>query len=262
MKTDRYSVGLQPSAAPVVRQGSLFRHKSLMNIWKDREGTRAIASDDMTGNALDMIELHNALRKGGFTNSKKISVLGFGACLMNLVEVAYEMSTHAKYLVGSEELEPGDGWPYALDLDSLNKLKEEDDDAPLNLAKDFVKNYEHYYNKESMQRHWPVTQSAIDLDHVNNLAESIDRFASALSSVLPDGIQKISDIREEVQDYVPAYDFDDYADLEDLADLCKSNIENEEVVAAASDVLAELKKTVVAEIHVGDDVKFSHGLTI
>jgi hypothetical protein len=215
----------------------------------------------MTGNALDMIELHNALRKVGFTNSKKISVLGFGACLMNLVEVAYEMSTHAKYLVGSEELEPGDGWPYALDLDSLNKLKE-DDDAPLNLAKDFVKNYEHYYNKESMQRHWPVTQSAIDLDHVNNLAESIDRFASALSSVLPDGIQKISDIREEVQDYVPAYDFDDYADLEDLADLCKSNIENEEVVAAASDVLAELKKTVVAEIHVGDDVKFSHGLTI
>jgi hypothetical protein len=109
MKTDGYSVGLQPSAAPVVRRGSLFRHKSLMNIWKDREGTRSIASDDMTGNALDMIELHNALRKAGFTNSKKISVLGFDACLMNLVEVAYEMSTHAKYLVGSEELEPGDG---------------------------------------------------------------------------------------------------------------------------------------------------------
>lgn len=113
-----------------------------------------------------------------------------------------------------------------------------------------------------MRIHWPVTQSAIDLNHITNLAESIDRFASALSSVLPDGIQKISDIREGVQDYAPAYDYDDYVDLGDLADLCKSNIDNEKVVAAASDVLAELKKIVVAEVHLGDDVKWSHGLTI
>jgi hypothetical protein len=29
------------------------------------------------------------------------------------------MSNYAKYIVGSEELEPGKGWPYTLDVDSL-----------------------------------------------------------------------------------------------------------------------------------------------
>jgi hypothetical protein len=35
------------------------------------------------------------------------------ACLMTMLEVAYQIRDHARVLVGSQELEPGPGWPYA-----------------------------------------------------------------------------------------------------------------------------------------------------
>ena len=31
---------------------------------------------------------------------------------MNMVEVAYQLRGSADFIVGSEEVEPGDGWPY------------------------------------------------------------------------------------------------------------------------------------------------------
>jgi hypothetical protein len=79
---------------------------------------RNILSDDMTRNSVDMVELGKALRESGFYGSIKIEVLGFDACLMNMLEVAYEMSSYAKFIVGSEELEPGKGWPYTFDVES------------------------------------------------------------------------------------------------------------------------------------------------
>ena len=43
---------------------------------------------------------------------REIDLLGFDACLMNMLEVALSTPGTARFIVGSEELEPGDGWPY------------------------------------------------------------------------------------------------------------------------------------------------------
>ena len=40
-----------------------------------------------------------------------IDLLGMDACLMSTLEVAYQTRANAVNVVGSEELEPGDGWP-------------------------------------------------------------------------------------------------------------------------------------------------------
>ena len=42
----------------------------------------------------------------------KVDVLAFDACLMQMAEVAYEVKDLADYVVGSEETEPGPGYPY------------------------------------------------------------------------------------------------------------------------------------------------------
>jgi hypothetical protein len=73
---------------------------------------------------------------------------------------------------------------------------------------------------------------------------------------------KISDICEEVQTYAPLDDFDDYVDLGDLANLCKTYLDDEEVKRTAIELLQALKTTVVANLSHGDVVKYSNGITI
>jgi hypothetical protein len=72
----------------------------------------------------------------------------------------------------------------------------------------------------------------------------------------------ISRIREQVQSYAAAADYDDYCDLADFADLCKNNIDDKKVKQFASETISNLKKALKAEAHLGDEVKHSHGLTI
>ena len=49
-----------------------------------------------------------------------LDLLGFDACLMGMHEVAYATRGLANYLVGSEEVEPGAGYPYDAVLSGLS----------------------------------------------------------------------------------------------------------------------------------------------
>src|SRR5688500_1146814 len=85
-------------------------------------GERAIASDDGPGHSLDTIELNRVVKKvHEDVIGEPLELLGMDACLMSNLEVAYEVEKHAKVVVGSEELEPGDGWPYTKILQDLGK---------------------------------------------------------------------------------------------------------------------------------------------
>ena len=39
-------------------------------------------------------------------------MLGFDTCLMNMVEIGYQLRNQVSFMIGSQEVEPGDGWPY------------------------------------------------------------------------------------------------------------------------------------------------------
>ena len=75
-------------------------------------GARAIASDDGTGHSLDTIELGNVLAKTRKLLGQPLDLLGMDACLMSCLEVAFQSAGDVRAIVSSEELEPGDGWPY------------------------------------------------------------------------------------------------------------------------------------------------------
>lgn len=48
-----------------------------------------------------------------FPTSMLGRLLGFDTCLMATIDVAAVFQNFAKYLVGSEEVEPGNGWLYS-----------------------------------------------------------------------------------------------------------------------------------------------------
>jgi len=105
--------------------------------------------------------------------SVKPDMVGFDACLMGMIENAYLLKdSGAEVMVGSEETEPGDGWPYNTILQGLNSNLGW---APSQLGSWIVdKYYESYGNDQ--------TQSAIDLSKLNALGTAVSDFATAIRS--------------------------------------------------------------------------------
>ena len=74
---------------------------------------RGIGYDDTSSDFLDNSELQRAIDAGLLLSGvDKLTLLGFDACLMSMLEVAYQVKDLAEVMVSSQETEPGEGWPY------------------------------------------------------------------------------------------------------------------------------------------------------
>ena len=135
---------------------------------------RAIAFDDQAEDFLDNIELKRVLTAATKSFGGKIDVLGMDACLMNMAEVAYQIRNTAQLLVGSQEVEPADGWPYTPVLRELAKTP---DITPAQVGKVIVDRYLASYKPNE-----GVTQSALDLSASTKLEGAIDKLAATLTA--------------------------------------------------------------------------------
>jgi len=129
---------------------------------------KAVCWDDTDGgDCLYMKEVKSALNSA----TTDMDLVGFDACLMGMIEIAHEIKdTGASVMVGSEEAEPWDGWPYDTILGDLNS-------NPLLTAAQLGtaivdRYYQSYGNSE--------TQSAIDLSHMNTLTRAVSDFADPM----------------------------------------------------------------------------------
>jgi hypothetical protein len=141
-------------------------------------GHRGIAYDDGAGDCLDNRELKRVLEHAHKTLGSPVDVVGMDACLMTMLEVAYQLRDHARVLVGSEEIEPGAGWPWA---DVLGDLTSRPTMTPAELATTVVQRYADSYGGGGPD----ITQSAIDLARLDDVVRAVDALARALLGALP-----------------------------------------------------------------------------
>lgn len=215
---------------------------------------RGIAFDDQAQDFLDNIELKKVMTKIKKGLKKKIDILGMDACLMSMAEVAYQMRDVADYSVGSEETEPGDGWPYDRILKALAAKPAM---TPEELSKTIVTQYLASYKSNEN-----VTQSAVRLADMKPLATAIDGLAKALKGILADATSRTALInaRAQVQEYSRPYD--DYCDLIDLCDLIVKGIANPAVKTACVAVKDAAAAAIVATGYKGPAVDNSRGISI
>ena len=136
----------------------------------EKPGYKAVCWDDTNGHdTLYMKEVKAALN----TATVDTDLLGFDACLMGMVEVAYEVkATGASVMVGSEASEPVAGWPYNT---LLTDLVANPTWTPAQFGTAIVNRYYESYPS------FGYTQSAIDLGRMNALAGTIDAFAYTMN---------------------------------------------------------------------------------
>lgn len=75
---------------------------------------------DKSGHNMNTKDVTTILQAGAQAAGQPFDFLGFDACLMSHVEMTYQMKGYARYLVASEEVEPGAGWDYNLWLQALS----------------------------------------------------------------------------------------------------------------------------------------------
>jgi cysteine peptidase C11 family protein len=236
---------------------SVFTPSVVQVLSLDNALQRAIASDDGTGHSLDTIELARVVKRAHEELDVPLELLGMDACLMSCLEVAFEAEHDLNAIVGSEELEPGDGWPYADILADLAAHPEMDGAA---LGKAVVDRYIASYEQREDQ--WPVTMCAIHAKGIDPFSKALDTLSRALRDAIAGSED---DANRLMRAHVRSVAFD--GDLVDLRSFCAqlaTSFLDQPVKDAARAVAEALKPGayVIAEGHLGDKVKPCGGVTV
>jgi hypothetical protein len=197
--------------------------------------TRAIAFDDQARDFIDNQELKKVLAVAQKKLKRKIDILGMDACLMNMAEVAYQVRGSVAFAVGSQEVEPGDGWPYDKILAELVKKPAM---LPRDLARLIVDKYLASYGSAA-----GVTQSALDLEQADTITRACDDLAKVLIDNLADKDVRVALLTARNQ--VQSFENRDYVDLADLANLIRQQLTIAPIVKVCTDVIAAVSGSFV-----------------
>jgi len=136
-------------------------------LWDHGSGFQSFLPDfqgTQTSSALSLQSLTKALRDANI----RLHIIGFDACLMGMIETAYQIYKFSPpdraselvpdFLVASEETIPGDGWPYNT---ILSNLVGNPSMSPATFAETIVARYRERYQSDLIWKE--TTLSAIDL---------------------------------------------------------------------------------------------------
>ncbi len=213
--------------------------KYLVDVWDHGSGwhlmsgevnARDISWDDYTGNSISTEELGVSMREIAGVLGQKVSVYGSDACLMAMAEVGAEVADGAEVMVGSQELEPGDGWAYD---GILSGLAAKPDASAQELGAIMVDSYIRSYSGGT-QGSDDVTQSAVDLSKLGELNASIAELGGSFRKL------EKADRAKVVKASTDALNFY-YADYVDLGDFL-SQLEKSRIAEVDSAVIAGAKQ--------------------
>ncbi len=130
---------------------------------------KAICQDAESGDILYLDEVQQAV-SNHFNTDFKLDIIGFDACLMSTLEVAYEFRSLAEYMVGSMSYIQDDGWPYDRIVNAMGSstLSGRDFSALI------VSEYKVYIDSVYQNQQTVETISATDLSEITGLADAVN----------------------------------------------------------------------------------------
>jgi hypothetical protein len=173
---------------------------------------RGIAFDDSSKDFLDAQGLRQAFGDAETATGAHLDIIGMDACLMAMVEGARELAPHASYFIGSEEVEPMDGWPYTPILTALNT---DPGMTPGVLADKIVREFAVSYNAQTRAGDETVTQSAIALAQITRTEALCKALVDAILAHRGDAI--LRSIVRKARDQALVFQDRNYRDLGDFA---------------------------------------------
>jgi hypothetical protein len=207
----------------------------------DPDVVKHVCIDFTDDDSLSLDEWVNALDVVTNEGDNPFDIIGFDACLMQMIDIAYEIVDYGRYMTASEAVEPLAGWYYDL---FLPRLIEDPYMSPETLGFHVVDTFE------------GPTLSTIDLGLIHELIDEVN----ALGITLQD--EKNKDIIKGCAK-AKSYNDPDYRDLYDFAYRLikyKDNLEEpDDIINQAQEVITKVNETVTSMKNIGSR---SHGISI
>lgn len=222
-----------------------------------RTRQRSIAMDE-GGSALDMPEIEYVFKRCKIGYKNKLSILGFDACLMGMLEIAFHFNNYTRILIGSQEVEPGDGWPYEKVLQHLKSSQSVE-----HVAIGIINSYIRHYVTEAITN---VTQSAIDLSKTRPAMLALSELGNGLAEYLINSdnslqqlqrLQTLQSLRQATQSFSVA----EYVDAIHLAEQL-STVQETAITNLSERLIIALKACILYNRNLGREVKHANGLSI
>jgi hypothetical protein len=213
---------------------------------------RAIAFDDNAQDFLDSVEMKNVFNAAAKAAKRKFDVIGMDACLMSMVETGLQVQQAGEVFCGSQEVEPGEGWPYDRILKALAAKPTMDGRE---LSKLIVKEFVASYSKSHA-----VTQSAFDLAALGAVQKSADELGALLAQAYKKNDFAAQGAIMNARIRAQGYEHPDYVDLVDFSALLAASVPAFSPVAKK--IGAAVAACVFANSAPNAKVKGSRGLSI
>lgn len=179
-----------------------------------------VCKDDLfDGDYLKLEDIKNAFSEVAASMTDKFEFVGFDACYMGTAEAADILASYARYMIGSEELEPLNGWNYTVLGDLLGKDPNADWDEIAKTLCDgfFDDNGDSDYSSR-------VTISVIDLSKIDDVFVKFNDYAGDLCGALKNNaaLREFEKNLESAEHFGNESGYNGYSNTADLGDLVKA----------------------------------------
>jgi len=229
--------------------------------WKDKSGNpiKGICWDDESGNYLDQTEVRASLATAKTLNDdQNIELVGMDACLMGMLEVAYDLAPSANYFCGSVETIPGYGWDYEF----LGELTADPTMDGAQLGTQVVDYYETFYTTTYPDA---VTLAVMDLSKVDTMAGYCKDFVDRLNADNGSGGVIFDDEETVLANAVAAsegYYDSTFRDLYGFADYVANNAADATLITDAETIRDYVDDVVIYSYADATSYPNTHGLSI
>ncbi len=222
--------------------------RTMLNFWNHGGGSVSGAAFDelFNSDSLTLDEMNNALISvyGQDNEYYPLDIVGFDTCLMATLSTGYAFSSHANYLVASQELEPGGGWYYS---GIVEALADNPTIEPAELSTVICDTY--VYGCEIEGTESDITLSVTDLSKLGNLIKEFDEYANeALSYALEDSsfFSQLSRAAQNSENYGGNNREDGYTNMVDIGHLMQNT--SDLFPDSTQDVISALDAAVIYSI--------------
>jgi hypothetical protein len=211
---------------------------------------RAMLHDDTSGGVLTNVEAEGVVRaafqRAGFRG--KVDMIFSDTCLNGMIEVLDQLKSFASVIVGSEDLEPGDGWDYERLFRAMSDKPPATAAAWGATAVDAFK--DGYRNRPNQH---PCTLAAFRSR--NSITARFGDLVTAARPLGRDGFRLMSEIRGQSQGFArrDTYDIRDFGTR--LAKEATGPVKT-----AAGALVAAFDRACIRNAALGDDVADARGL--
>ncbi len=145
-----------------------------LNLWDHGGGIYGACYDDTSGGySLTLDDIQLAIKGATTTYPEYIDIVSLDCCVMNVLELAYELRNSCDYLVASEDNIPWDGYDYET---LISDITSEPDMVPEDFCKAIVDQYGSQYSADEA-----TCLSAINITKIDPIMTHLDDLATNLS---------------------------------------------------------------------------------